>query len=87
MAGVGMVALTGVLDCLAPDYDPLEADGQRWDWRYDVRWDVRPPHVVSVAELGVPFDRSIRSAQGITREDFDRAYRALHGQEPPRQVN
>ncbi|MGA9313069.1 MAG: hypothetical protein WBV77_00410 [Solirubrobacteraceae bacterium] len=82
MAGVGLVVLTGTLDCLGPVYDPLERHGQTWDWRYDIRWDARPPQGVPVSELGLPFARSIRSAQGITREEFDRAYSALHGRGP-----
>lgn len=82
MAGVGLIVLTGTLDCLGPVYDPLEVAGQTWDWRYDMRWDARPPRVVPVSELGLPFARPIRSAQGIKREDFNRAYSALHGHEP-----
>jgi hypothetical protein len=86
VAGAGVVALTGTLDCLEPEYDPLVDQDQRWDWRYDMRWDALPPRVVPVADLGSPFDRSIRSTQTIRREDFRRAYRALHGKDPPRQV-
>jgi hypothetical protein len=51
-----------------------------------MRWDPRPPCVVPVSEVGPPFDRPVRTARIITREDFNRAYRALHGRDPERQV-
>jgi hypothetical protein len=86
VVGVGVLALTGTLDCLEPAYDPLIDSDQQWDWRYDMRWDTRPPRVVPVSEFGLPFDRPIRSAQSITRDDFNRAYRALHGHDPPPQI-
>ena len=87
VVGVGVVTLTGTLDCLRPEYDPLIVEDQRWDWRYDMRWDSRPPRFVPVSELGAPFDRPVRHVQTITREDFRRAYRALHGHDVPRQVD
>lgn len=86
IAGVGVIALTGTLECLQPEHDPLIVEDQRWDWRYDMNWDDRPPRVVPVSELGAPFDRPIRSAQRIGRDDFRRAYTALHGSEPISQL-
>jgi|SRR5437660_8863920 len=85
VAGAGVLALTGQLDCLRPHPDPLEADGERWEWRYDVRWDPSPRRFVPVAELGPPFSEPTRSTRRITWADFVRAYRSLHGQEPPQQ--
>jgi hypothetical protein len=82
-----VVALTGVLDCLAPEFDPLVHRDQKWDWRYDMQWDARPPRVVPVSDLGAPFDRPIRTSRAISREDFQRAYRALHGGDVPPQVD
>jgi hypothetical protein len=49
MAGVQLVALTGVLDCLSPAYDPLEVAGRIWDWRYDMRWDRRPTRTIPLS--------------------------------------
>ena len=85
VAGARVLALSGTLDCLAPAYDPLVRDDQVWDWRYDVRWDTRPSRPVPVGVLGPPFDRPIRAAQSISLRDFERAYRALHQTDPPRQ--
>lgn len=87
VVGARFVALTGTLDCLQPEYDPLIDEDQRWDWRYAMRWDSRPPRLVPVSDLGPPFTNAIRSAQTISREDFRRAYRALHGHDAPRQVH
>lgn len=87
VVGARLIALTGTLDCLQPEYDPLVEKDQRWDWRYDMRWDSRPARPVSASDLGPPFNGAIRSAQPITREDFRRAYRALHGRDPQRQID
>lgn len=86
MAGVGLVVLTGTLDCTAPAHDPLQAGGQVWEWRYAMRWDERPPRTVTVVELGAPFDQATRSARRISAGNFDRAFRALHGHDPTRQL-
>ncbi len=87
IVGASVVALTGTLDCLQPEYDPLIVADQRWDWRYDMLWDDHPPRVVLASELGAPFDRPLRSVKTISHEDFQRAYRALHGYDAPRQVD
>jgi hypothetical protein len=42
VVGARLIALTGTLDCLQPEYHPLVEKDQRWDWRYDMRWDSRP---------------------------------------------
>ena len=41
MTGVGLLVLTGTLDCSAPAHDPLAVGGQIWEWRYAMRWDCR----------------------------------------------
>jgi hypothetical protein len=46
VVGARLIALTGTLDCLQPEYDPLVEKDQRWDWRYDMRWDSRPARPV-----------------------------------------
>jgi hypothetical protein len=61
-------------------YDPLERQGQTWDWRYDMRWDALPPQGVPVSELRLPFARSIRSAQGSRARSS--TVGALHGRGP-----
>lgn len=85
VAGVRQLVLTGTLDCTAPAHDPLEADGQVWEWRYAMRWDERPPHVVAAHDLGTPFVQ-VRQAKKISATDFERAFRALHGRSPTRQL-
>src|SRR3954469_16547766 len=82
---IGVLGLTGTLDCIAPIHDPLVDRDLRWYWRYDVRWDDRPAALVPVADVGPPFTQAIRTAREISREDFLRASRALHGHAPPRQ--
>lgn len=79
IAGAKVVALTGRLDCLAPVADELRDGDFVWPWRYDVEWDPRPSRVVATSDLGAPFVRA-RIAQTISREDFLRAYAALHDQ-------
>jgi hypothetical protein len=86
MTGVGLLVLTGTLDCSAPAHDPLEVGGQIWEWRYAMRWDRPPRRTVPVGELGVPFDQPTRTTKRVSRENFNRAYRALHGRDPTPQV-
>jgi len=86
IAGAKVLALTGQLVGDRPrEDDPIERNGRVLRYRYDVRWDERPPRWVPVEELGRPFDQTIRSTRFISREEFLLAYRALHGIEPPRQ--
>lgn len=77
IAGAKVVALTGRLDCLAPAADELRNGDRVWPWRYDVVWDARPSRVVPTSDLGAPFVRA-RTAQTISRVDFERAHAALH---------
>jgi len=84
IAGSKVLALTGQLIGDRPrEDDPIERNGRLLRYRYDVRWDDRPPRWVPVEELGAPFNQTTRTTRFITREDFHRAYRALHGVDPP----
>lgn len=86
MAGAKVLALTGVLvDGRTREDDPIEVDGRTLRFRYDVRWDARPPSWVAVEDLGEPFDKATRTARFIAFDEFRRAYRALHAEDPPRQ--
>jgi hypothetical protein len=86
IAGAKVLALTGVLvDGRTREDDPIEVDGRTLRFRYDVRWDARPASWVAVERVGEPFDEPTRAARFISFDDFRRAYRALHAEDPPRQ--
>lgn len=85
MAGAKVLILTGTLLSGDARREPIEVDGRELRFRYDVRWDPRPSAWVSVEELGPPFSQATRTMRFITYEDWVRAYRALHGADPPRQ--
>jgi hypothetical protein len=86
MAGAKVLALTGVLiDGRTREDDPIQVDGRTLRFRYDVRWDDRPASWVAVEDVGEPFDEPTRTARFISFDEFLRAYRALHDEDPLRQ--
>lgn len=86
IAGAKVLALTGTLiSGGARTDDPIEVDGRILHFRYDVRWDPRPPRWLSVEDLGPPFSLPTRTTRFIDYDDWLRAYRALHGADPLRQ--
>lgn len=85
IAGAKVLALTGALASGDAKYEPIEVDGRELRFRYDVRWDARPPIWVPVEELGPPFSQPTRMMRFIAHDEWLRAYRALHGADPPRQ--
>jgi hypothetical protein len=90
LVGVNLIAkvlaLTGVLvDGRTREDDPIDVDGRTLRFRYDVRWDPRPASWVAVEQVGEPFDESTRTARFLSFDDFRRAYRALHSENPRRQ--
>jgi len=85
MAGAKVLILTGTLVSGEARLEPIEVDGRELRFRYDVRWDPRPAIWVPVEDLGPPFSQPTRTMRFIDYEDWLRAYRALHGADPPRQ--
>ena len=85
VAGAKVLILTGTLVSGDARHEPIEVDGRELRFRYDVRWDPRPAAWVAVEDLGPPFSQPTRTTRFIGHEDWARAYRALHGAEPPRQ--
>lgn len=86
MAGARVLALTGVLvDGRTREDDAIQVDGRTLRYRYDVRWDAKPVSWVAVENVGEPFDQPTRTARFISFDEFRRAYRALHAEDPPRQ--
>jgi hypothetical protein len=73
IAGAKVLVLTGQLVGDRPrEDDPIERGGRLLRYRYDVRWEERPPRWVPVEELGAPFDQTTRTTRFITRDDFQR---------------
>jgi hypothetical protein len=85
VAGAKVLVLTGTLASGDARTDPIEVDGRTLRFRYDVRWDPRPPAWVPVEDVGEPFSQPTRTMRFIDYDDWLCAYRVLHGTEPPRQ--
>lgn len=85
VAGVSEVWMTGRLLSAEPDpTQPNPFDPERWPYGYEVEWDAPAPRGIPAADVLGPHARA-RQLQKIARKDFLRCYRALYGEDPPRQ--
>ena len=85
VAGVSEVWMTGRL--MSPEPDPTRPnpfDPDRWPYGYEVEWDAPAVRGIPAREVLGPH-AAARQLQRIGRHDFLRCYRALYGEDPPRQ--
>ena len=86
VAGLSEIWMTGTLRSTEPDPSrPNPFDPRRWPYGYDVDWDEPADAGVPVRDVLGARGASARAMMSISREDFVRCYRALHGTDPPRQ--